>query len=166
MRVLVMTVLLTLVGCPAPEPTTPIAPPAASVLAQIEASRDLDGAQIGTAPTSATIVVLLASWCEHCKAELPELAALRDVRVVAVNYRGHEEYDHRGSSDAIRAFAKTQPWLRIVPIGEELFSALGRPPLIPTVFVFDRAGTLVHTYDRRERTMPDRAELAELLAHR
>jgi hypothetical protein len=30
--------------------------------------------------------------------------------------------------------------------------------------VFDRAGTLVQTYDRRQRTMPGRDELAALLA--
>jgi thiol-disulfide isomerase/thioredoxin len=162
MRALVAAVLFA--GCASGEvPTQPVRPAAPGVLAQLEASRDLDGLVVGHADAP-TFVVVLASWCEHCKAELPELDALKSrARIVAVNYRGHEEYDHRGNSEAIRAFAHATPWLRIVPIGEELFGALGRPALIPTIYVYDRAGALVQTYDRRQRAMPNRDELSTLL---
>jgi len=163
MRALAALVLL--VGCATAEPVTPIAPAAPTAFAQLEASRDLDGALVGHSDAP-TIVVMLASWCEHCKAELHELDAIRShhVRLLGVNYRGHEEYDHRGSSSAIRAFAQGTPWLRIVPIGDDLFDAFGRPPLIPTIYVFDRAGSLVQTFDRRQRTPPSHDELVGLLA--
>jgi thiol-disulfide isomerase/thioredoxin len=141
-------------------------PAAPGAFAELEASTDLDGAPIGATDAPATVVILLASWCEHCKAELHELEALRarHVRLIGVNYRGHEEYDHRGSSVAIRAFAAGTPWLRIVPIGDDLFDAFGRPPLIPTIYVYDRAGVLVQTFDRRQRTPPTHDELVALLA--
>jgi len=163
MRALATLVLL--VGCATAEPVPPIAPAAPTAFAQLEASRDLDGAVVGHTDAP-TIVVMLASWCEHCKAELHELDAIRShhVRLLGVNYRGHEEYDHRGSSSAIRAFAQGTPWLRIVPIGDDLFDALGGPPLIPTIYVYDRAGSLVETFDRRQRTPPSHDELVRLLA--
>ena len=139
---------------------------ASTVLAQVEASRDLDGALVGNSREHPTIVVVFASWCEHCRDELDVLDAVRGkhaVRLLGVNYKGHEEYDHRGSSDAVRAFARGVPWLRVVPVGDEIFGALGHPPLIPTLYVFDRAGALVATYDRRERAPPGEAELVALL---
>jgi thiol-disulfide isomerase/thioredoxin len=152
-------------GCATAEPVPAIAPAAPTVLAQLEASADLDGVVVGHADTP-TIVVVLASWCEHCKAELHELDAIRShpVRLIGVNYRGHEEYDHRGNSVAIRAFAQGTPWLRIVPIDDAMFDALGRPPLIPTIYIYDRAGALVQTFDRRQRTPPSHDELVGLLA--
>ena len=158
------TLLVLVVGMACTSTPAPIAPSAPTALAQLEASRDLDGVVVGHGETP-TVVVVLASWCEHCKAELRELDAIRahHVRLIGVDYRGHEEYDHRGGADAIRAFARATPWLRIVPVDDTLFDALGRPPLIPTIYVYDRAGALVQTFDRRQRTPPDRAELAALL---
>jgi hypothetical protein len=55
------------------------------------------------------------------------------------------------------------PWLRVVPAGEHLFTQLGRPPLVPTIYVFDRAGALVAQFDRRERKPPREDELDALL---
>jgi len=81
-----------------------------------------------------------------------------------VNYRGHEEYDHRGNSIAVRAFADRTPWLRVVPIDDAVFMALGSPAQIPTMYIFDRTGALVETYDRHVRKPPSRDELVAALA--
>ncbi|MEO8549785.1 MAG: TlpA disulfide reductase family protein [Kofleriaceae bacterium] len=158
MRALLVAVLLT--GCAG---TTKLTAPS-GVVARLDASRDLDGVVVG-ASDRATLVVVFASWCPHCKDEFVELEALRahHVRLLGVNYRGHEEYDHRGDSAAVRAFAARTPWLRIVPIDDALFAALGSPPLIPSIYVFDREGALVAAYSRKDRTPPDRAELAAVI---
>jgi thiol-disulfide isomerase/thioredoxin len=158
--------LLLVVSCAATPVThdrTPV-----SVLGNIERSVDLDGVEIGTSAAHATIVVVLASWCEHCKAELAVLDGLRAahprMRVLGVSYKAHEEYAARGSPRALRAYvAASAPWLRVVPADNALFAALGQPPKVPTLYVFDRAGSLVATYDRQVRPMPDAAELAALL---
>ena len=55
-------------------------------------------------------------------------------------------------------------WMRVVPADERLFDEIGRPPKIPTMFVYDAGGALVQVYDRRVRAMPDGAELEGLLA--
>ena len=139
-----------------------------SLLAQIEASRDLDAVPIGASDATATVVIVMASWCSHCRNELRIFDAVRAhhprVRWLAINYKPHEEYDGRGNAIAVRALAHELPWLRIVPAGEPLFDAIGRPPLIPTVLVFDRGGQLVERFDPRERRVPDRSQIDALLA--
>jgi thiol-disulfide isomerase/thioredoxin len=158
-----LAVVVALASCattPTPHRVVPL------TLAELEASPDLDGAPVGSS-ADPTIVILFASWCGHCKDELRELEALRashHVRLLGVNYRGHEEYARRGSSEAVRAFARTVPWLRVVPIGDALFRELGQPPTIPFLVVYDRGGTPVASYDRRDRAPPTRAELEALLA--
>lgn len=151
---------------PTPSIVPPSAPPSTHVLASIEASHDLDGVVVGPS-TAPTIVIVFASWCEHCRDELAVLAPMRgeDVRILGVNYKGHEDYEARGSAVAVRAFVHDRAsWLRVVPIDDDVFAELGRPPQIPTMFVYDRHGTLVATFDRRARTPPSRAELETLLA--
>lgn len=142
--------------------------PAGPTLAAVEAARDLDGAVVGPTPegVTATVAVVFASWCTHCREELPVLAALvaarPDVRVLGVNYRAHEEYDGRGDAAAVRALVATEaPWLRVVPADDAVWASLGRPPKIPTVYVFDRRGAHLRTFDRRSEAVPD---LAALLA--
>jgi len=162
MRWLVTFALLC--GCVEP-PVAPVLPPTA--LQSIEASRDLDGGVVGTYGRP-TIVITFASWCSHCHEELATLAALRadhpGVRILGVNYIAHEVYAGRGNAQAVRAYvAQHAPWLRVVPADDALFAVLGRPPLIPTLYVFDRSGALVETYDRRYRAAPSVDELAELL---
>jgi thiol-disulfide isomerase/thioredoxin len=115
-----------------------------------------------------TVVVWMASWCGHCRTELGVFDSIRahhpDVRWLAANYKAHEEYDQRGNSDAIRELAQSVAWMRIVPAGDALFTAFGSPPLIPTIFIYDRNGTEVAHFDRRERKPPEAAELDALLA--
>jgi thiol-disulfide isomerase/thioredoxin len=175
-RVVLLVVLV--VACSAPprpvhEPViTPVDEPRGEsrlgTLGALEASVDLDGKVVGSSPASATIVVLFASWCGHCRVELEVIAKLLpshpDTRVLGVNYRSHEEYDGRGDSEAVRRFlAEHAPWLRVVPADERLFEILGRPPKVPTLYIYDRTGTLVEIYDRRDRAMPDADELGAVL---
>lgn len=156
--------VLLLAACPAPQAPRPTTGP----LALVEASPDLDGKVIGTSDAHATIVILMASWCGHCKTTLAQLDALRPryphARILGVNYKPHEEYDNRGSPVQLRAYVDAHvPWLRVVPAGERLFDALGRPPFVPAVWVYGAHGELVEFYDRREREPPTTAELEALL---
>ena len=143
--------------------------PRADALALIEQSPTLDGPPIGHAADTATLVVLFASWCGHCRDQLAAIDAIRAahpaVRVVGVNYRPHEEYDGLGDSARVRAYvAQNAPWLLVVPADDPVWAALGRPPKIPTLYVYDRAGALVRVYDRRVDALPTASELDVLLA--
>lgn len=160
----ILALLLSIASCAGS--AAPRGPAAPRVLAAIDASTDLDGVVVGASNDLPTVAIVFASWCGHCRAELRELDALRSerVRILGINYKGHEDYGNRGGPAAIRAFAHdTAPWLRIVPVGEEVFGELGRPPVIPTVLVFDRRGTLIATYDPREHT-PTRSELSAVIS--
>lgn len=147
-----------LAPAPAPAPRTP--------LAQLEASRDLDHALVGRAK-GPTVVMLLASWCGRCRDEIAVFDHVRihvpHVRWLGMSFKPHEEYDQRGNAEAVRELADATPWLRIVPADETLFAAFGSPPKVPTIFVYDSRGTLVATFDRRERDAPDETELEALL---
>lgn len=168
MRAFVAILATLAIACePTQGPTPPRHP--STPLHLVEQAPDLDGHVIGATDAAATLVVSFASWCVHCKHELAVIGALRDahprVRIIGVNYKAHEEYASRGSSDAVRAYlAASAPWLRVVPIGDDIFRAFGAPPKVPTMFVFDRGGALVKTYDRRTREMPDATELSALFA--
>ena len=138
-----------------------------ALVSRIEASPDLDGVRVGRAEAP-TLAIVFASWCTHCKHELAVVDALRAqhprVRILGINVRAHEEYADRGSAAAVRAYiAASAPWLRVVPADNALFTALGRPPKVPTIYVFDRDGHLVETFDRRTRPLPTADELAALL---
>ena len=167
MRALV--VLAFLAGCPQPHDTTPLPQPRARALAAIEASPDFDGRLIGTTDARATIVILMASWCGNCRAEIDVLWQLRQehsrLRILAVSYKEHEEYDNRGNAQQLRAYIRDHAfWLRVVPAGEAMFDALGRPPFVPAVWVFDARGDLVKYFDRTHQAPPTKAELEALLA--
>lgn len=181
MRALVVSMTLAVAGgCvvePTPPPRLPYGPAPSTSLAvagdsyaRLEASATMDGdavAAVAPAPT-ATVVVVFASWCGHCRDELAAIdivrARHRDVRTLGVNYRPHEEYDHLGNAYKVRAYVDANaPWLIVVPADDALFAALGRPPKVPTIYVYDRAGRLVEVYDRRTRAMPTAADLDALL---
>lgn len=157
-----LALVLAACGGSSSPPSSPRPAAAGPTLVSIEAATDLDGRAVGAPDdaTAATVAVVFASWCEHCRDEMPVLAALRearpDVRILGVNYRAHEEYDGRGDAAAVRAFvAERAPWLRVVPADERMWASLGRPPKIPTVYVFDRHGALVRLFDRRTEAVPD-----------
>jgi thiol-disulfide isomerase/thioredoxin len=160
--------LLLVIACGAPARVPP--PPARTgPLALVEGAADLDGARIGRADPPATVLVVFASWCPHCRVELDILDKLRPrfagMRIVGVNYVGHEEYKGRGDAAAVRAYvAEHAPWLRVVPADDLMYAALGYPAKIPTIYIYDRAGALVATFDRKQRAMPTSDELAAILA--
>ena len=139
-------------------------------MAQLEASRDLDGNVVGASDAPATVVMVMASWCSACRDEIGVFDRLRAahprVRWLAVNYKQHEEYDQRGNAEAIRALARTVPWLRVVPADEALFTAVGRPAKIPSVLVFDHDGQVLAQYQRAVRGAPGQTELDDLLRGR
>jgi thiol-disulfide isomerase/thioredoxin len=171
-----------LASCMTAAPGPGYAPPPGrrDVLADLLAAPPLDGfAGAPAGPTDgppgaslaprATVVVVFASWCTHCHDEIAVLDTLRGahpaMRVIGVNYRGHEEYDRRGDSEAVRNYVRNfAPWMRVVPIDEALFDELGRPPKIPTLYVYDARGALIETFDRQYRDQPGAAELDALLA--
>jgi len=131
-------------------------------------SQDLDGAVVGDAPDRATVAIVFASWCGHCRREMDELADLmarrQDVRVIGVNFRHHEEYDQRGDSAAVRAFVREEaPWLRVVPGDLSLWQAFGGPRYVPALYVFAADGSLAASFDREHREPPDADELDALL---
>ncbi len=148
----------------------PTPPDPARALPAILAASTLDGgpARAAAGPRG-TVVILFASWCSHCRHELALLATLLPrhpgVGVIGLNYRPHEEYDQRGNAEAVRDFvAANAPWLVVVPADDTLFTAIGRPPKVPTMFVYDGAGQLVTTFDRRQRPPASEAELEAALA--
>lgn len=165
-RAIVLLLVVSCSGTPRTRVSPDRTPP--SVLGNIEASTDLDGASVGASAARATLVITFASWCEHCEAELAVIDSLRaahpKLRILGITYKAHEEYAGRGSDAAVRGYvAANAPWLRVIPADEALFTALGRPPRVPTIYVFDHAGALAAQYDRRQRRMPDAAELGALL---
>jgi thiol-disulfide isomerase/thioredoxin len=162
-RLVVLAIVLAACAPFAP-PTSAPRPDAWSVL---ESSRDLDGQVVGDPMGRKTVAIVFASWCEHCHETMAALASLRarpDVRIVGVNFRWQEEYDARGDAAAVRAYVSREaPWMRVVPGDEHLWSALGAPPKVPTIYVYDASGRLAAVYDRRARPSPEEPELAALL---
>jgi thiol-disulfide isomerase/thioredoxin len=135
------------------------------------ASLDLDGQPVGQAPDKqVTALVVFASWCGACRAELAILGELRDeeprLRVIGINYLAHEEYADRSDDAALRAFlADNAPWLQVVRADDALMNALGKPRKVPTLFLFDSRGRLVRAYLRARRRPPTKDELrASILA--
>ena len=113
-----------------------------------------------------TLIVMFASWCPHCRAELAEIATLRathpELRVIGVDYWAQEGYDHRGSSTALRAFVTASvPWLEVVEADDALYAALGSPPHLPTTFVYGATGALVTRLDGEQ----SRRSLARALGY-
>ena len=137
-------------------------------LRAVWAAKDLDGETVGQQDgVEATAVVMFASWCQPCRKELAMLGELRrdrpGLRVIGVNY--YEEFEDRSDEERLRGFlAGSAPWLQVVRADKALFTALGRPSKIPTVFLFDGEGGLMERYLRAERAPPTREELEKALA--
>ncbi len=78
MRPLVIVVLLA--SCAEPRRRLPLRfrrrPPPPALFAQLEASPDLDGTVVGGS-ASTTVVIVMASWCSHCRDELAVFDTVR-----------------------------------------------------------------------------------------
>ncbi len=125
---------------------------------------DLSGKQIGPAPAGkrATLFVVFASWCGPCRSELATLAKIRkaEPRVRIIGLNAYEEWGNRSDNARLRSFlADNAPWLRAVHADGELLAAFGGVTKIPTVFVYDQAGTLVREFRRSRRAPATRPEL-------
>ena len=160
---------IALAACVTAAPPPPAHPASPSALVQLEATPDLDGATVGHTDAHATIVIAFASWCPHCHDELAILDRLRaahpHLRILGLNYKGHEEYDHLGGAQEVRRYrAEHAPWLRVVPVDDAIYVAFGSPSKIPTMYVYDAHGALIQTFDRAVREQPGERELEALLA--
>lgn len=158
---------------PPPPPTVEPVEPLSALgphLREIEASVDLNDRPVGAlAPEqSATVAIVFASWCGHCRNQMPVMAQLQarhpGLRLLGINYQAHEEYAGRGGSSAVREFVSQHaPWLRVVPADDDAWSSLGGPARVPTIYVFDRNGRLVRAFDPRTDRVPNLAALEAAL---
>jgi thiol-disulfide isomerase/thioredoxin len=94
-----------------------------------------------------TLINFWATWCGPCKRELPDLISLsrelanRNIRFIGVS-------TDRGPNiiEDVRSFANEQgiPY-PIVISNDDLEEAFGNPRAIPTSFLIDADGKIVHT---------------------
>ncbi len=161
---LLAVVALASTGCGAAQ-TSSTAP---SPLTVLTAERDIDGTVVGEAAagTQATVVVVFASWCGHCRRELAILGEISRqqpaVRMIGLN--AYEQWGNRSDEQRLRQFlGEYAPWLQVVRARENLLGAFGGATKIPTLFVFDREGRLVREFRPTRRRPPGREELLRVL---
>lgn len=175
MKVLVVTLIASLVGCASASQRTEAgaAPQPGSAqhrgYGQVLAATDIDGQSVGAPDpeTRATLVVFFASWCNPCRHELAILGDLRrrdrELRVVGIN--AYEDWSDLSDRQKLRSFlAEHAPWLQVVHATDPLMQSFGGVPKIPTMFVFASDGTLVAEFRRDRRAPPTREEVAAAVA--
>lgn len=129
------------------------------------ASTDIAGQRVGElAGKEVTALVVFASWCSPCRAELAILDEIRQeeprLRVIGINYTKYEEYAGLSNDSALRTFlAESAPWLQVVRADDTLMDGLGHPRKVPSLLIFNRRGQLVKTYLRARRRPPTKQEL-------
>lgn len=139
--------------------------PAEAGLEALIGRSDLSGSPVAL-EGDALVVVVFASWCGPCRAELRALGELRrerpGLRVIGLN--AYEEYRDYSDEVRLRRFLdRVAPWLRVVRDDGTLLSKFGGVPKIPTLFVYDRHGRLVREFRTDQRRPPSRAELARAI---
>ncbi len=133
---------------------------------RLENAADIDGRPIGRLADGqqATLVIVFASWCGHCR---HELAVIQDLvraepalRVVGVN--AYETWSQLSDETRLREFlGANAPWLRVVHGDARLLRAFGGVPKIPSLFLYDRHGRLVVDWRRQERPPPELPDLRD-----
>ncbi len=130
---------------------------------RVMASQTLAGHAI-LPDSRATALVVFASWCGHCKAELAQLTQLRerypDLRIIGVN--AYEEFQGISNQTKLMTYvAANAPWLtEIVSADAAMLEDFGKIPKIPTLFLYDGQGQVVAEYRRNKRPAPSNEELS------
>ena len=162
-------VALTIAACGHQKSPSTAAPAPAPAFRALADATDIGGSKVGpaSAATVATVVIVFASWCQPCRQELAILGGLRDqhpnARIVGIN--AYEDYAGRSDHQRLQAFlAESAPWLRVIRANKQLLRAFGGVPKVPSVFVYDRRGVLIHNYDRTRTRPPTAAELDKAIA--
>lgn len=132
---------------------------------RVLAATDIEGRVVGPPPEGAraTVMVFFASWCGPCRHELSLLGELQredpELRIVGLN--AYEDWSDFSDEKRLRRFlADNAPWLQVVRSDAAMMKSFGGVPKVPTLFVFDRAGRMVHSFRRNRRAPPSKSELA------
>ena len=112
------------------------------------------------------IVTFFASWCPPCLDEFSNLNQLigeyadTDLRVVAINV--YEAWDDNDAERMTRFIEKTQPVFPTLVGSEQVREKFGGIDRIPTVYGFDRAGSLVYRFIHKRGSATTHASYNEL----
>lgn len=105
------------------------------------------------------VLNFLASWCDYCWKELPELDRLRKTREAPIVGVAADEYGDPAQLLALLARSRsTMPVLLVPPAEIEAMSEAYDHRVLPATYLIDRRGRILRVYEGL-------APLAELSAH-
>jgi len=95
------------------------------------------------------VVNYWAQWCAPCRAELPELnrlaEAFADVRVIGI--------DFDGATDEALLVASEKMGIEFAVLGQDFAADMGlkKPGVLPTTYILDEQGEVLHTLHGPQR---------------